>query len=109
MSLLVSLTGNALATVTEVSLVALSGSEEIGGVVEPQGSGNFLVHIDRTPSAEFLVRVKGQNGGVSASAAFQRVSSTNFRSSNLTISVSVHLRPSLLQEHNLKHEAIHSN
>lgn len=97
MSLLVTLTGKDSATVTEVSLVALSGSEEVRGVVEPQGSGNFLVQLDRTPSAEFLVQVKGQNGGVTtrASTAFQRVSSTNFRSSNLTVSVSTHLRPSL--------------
>ncbi|TKS82850.1 von Willebrand factor A domain-containing protein 7 [Collichthys lucidus] len=80
-SLLVSLTGSDSATVTEVALVESSGSAEIKGVVEAQGSGNFLVHIDRIPSVEFVVRVKGQNGSV----FFQRQSCTNFRSSNLTI------------------------
>ncbi|TMS13764.1 von Willebrand factor A domain-containing protein 7 [Larimichthys crocea] len=80
-SLLVSLTGSDSATVTEVALVESSGSAEIKGVVEAQGSRNFLVHIDRIPSVEFVVRVKGQNGGV----FFQRQSCTNFRSSNLTI------------------------
>lgn len=85
-----SLTGSDSATVTEVALVESSGSAEIKGVVEAQGSRNFLVHIDRIPSVEFVVRVKGQNGGV----FFQRQSCTNFRSSNLTITVSFYPRSS---------------
>lgn len=88
-SLLVSLTGSDSATVTEVALVDV-WSTEIKGVVEAQGSGNFLVHIDRIPAVEFVIRVKGQNGSV----FFQRQSSTNFRSSNLTITVSFHPRSS---------------
>ncbi|XP_078121619.1 von Willebrand factor A domain-containing protein 7-like isoform X2 [Sander vitreus] len=87
-SLLVSLTGSDSATVTEVALVESSGSEEINGVVEPQGSGNFLVHVDRIPSLEFVVRVKGQDYSVTPrvpSIVFQRQSSINFRASNLTI------------------------
>ncbi|KAG8008012.1 von Willebrand factor A domain-containing protein 7 [Nibea albiflora] len=88
-SLLVSLTGTDSATVTEVALVESSGSAEIKGVVEAQGSGNFLVHIARIPSVEFVVRVKGQNGSV----FFQRQSCTNFRSSNLTITVTDFTNP----------------
>ncbi|KAF1378470.1 hypothetical protein PFLUV_G00190880 [Perca fluviatilis] len=87
-SLLVSLTGSDSATVTEVTLVESSGSEEIKGVVEPQGSGNFLVHVDRIPSLEFVVRVKGQDYSGTPrvpSIVFQRQSSINFRASNLTI------------------------
>ncbi|KAI4814312.1 hypothetical protein KUCAC02_003510 [Chaenocephalus aceratus] len=80
-SLLVSLTGSDSATVTEVALVESSGSGEIKGVVASQGSGNFLVLIDRIPSEEFVVRVKGNNGPT----VFIRQSSTNFRASNLTI------------------------
>ncbi|KAK5887653.1 hypothetical protein CesoFtcFv8_016242 [Champsocephalus esox] len=80
-SLLVSLTGSDSATVTEVALVESSGSREIKGVVASQGSGNFLVLIDRIPSEEFVVRVKGNNGPT----VFIRQSSTNFRASNLTI------------------------
>ncbi|XP_051794025.1 von Willebrand factor A domain-containing protein 7-like [Acanthochromis polyacanthus] len=86
-SLLVSLTGSNSATVTAVSLVE-SGSEEIRGVVVPQGSGNFLVQVDRIPSVEFSVQVKGQDNSSSSSSSsviFQRQSSTNFRGSNITI------------------------
>ncbi|XP_073335324.1 von Willebrand factor A domain-containing protein 7-like [Pagrus major] len=86
-SLLVSLTGSDTATLTEVALVDLLGSEEIKGVVETQGSGNFLVHFNRTPSVEFVVRVKGRNdsGTSRASEVFQRQFATTLRSSNLTI------------------------
>ncbi|CAK6971424.1 von Willebrand factor A domain-containing protein 7-like [Scomber scombrus] len=88
-SLLVTLTGSDSATVTEVALVESSGSGEVKGVVEPQASGNFLVHVDRIPSVEFVVRVKGQDGGVTPKASsfvFQRQSPINFRASNLIIS-----------------------
>ncbi|CAJ1063796.1 von Willebrand factor A domain-containing protein 7-like [Xyrichtys novacula] len=87
-SLLVSLTGSDTATVTEVTLVESWGSEEIKGVVEPQGSSRFLVHVDRIPSVEFAVRVMGRDDSFNsrASIVFQRQSSTHFRSSNLTIS-----------------------
>ncbi|KAM6911567.1 von Willebrand factor A domain-containing protein 7-like [Lycodopsis pacificus] len=84
-SLLVTLTGSDSATVTEVALVKSSGSE-IKGVVEPQGGGSFLVHVDMMPSVEFVVRVKGQDVAPGApSIVFQRQSSTNFRASNLTV------------------------
>ncbi|XP_041809022.1 von Willebrand factor A domain-containing protein 7-like [Chelmon rostratus] len=86
-SLLVTLTGTDSGTVTEVALVESSGSEEVKGVVESQGGGNFLVQVDRIPPVVFVVRLKGQvDGGTSkASIIFQRQSSTNFRPSNLTI------------------------
>ncbi|KAM6984482.1 von Willebrand factor A domain-containing protein 7-like [Tautogolabrus adspersus] len=86
-SLLVSLTGSATATVTEVALVESWGSEEIKGVVDPQGSGNFLVHVDRIPSVEFVVRLMGRDDSFDSRASifFQRQTPTNFRSSNLTI------------------------
>ncbi|XP_037543286.1 von Willebrand factor A domain-containing protein 7-like [Nematolebias whitei] len=82
-SLLVSLTGSDSATVTEVALIVSSGSEEIKGVVVPQGSGNFLVQVDMIPSVEFVVRVKGSNQD--SSNIFQRQSLTKFRGSNLKI------------------------
>ncbi|XP_040907014.1 von Willebrand factor A domain-containing protein 7-like [Toxotes jaculatrix] len=87
-SLLVSLTGSDTATLTEVALIESAGSEEIKGVMEPQGGGMFLVQVDRIPSVEFVVRVKGQDGAATSGASstvFQRQSSTNFRASNLTI------------------------
>lgn len=82
-----SLTGSDSATVTEVALVVSFGSEEIKGVVVPQGSGNFLVQVDMIPSVEFVVRVKGSNQD--SSNIFQRQSLTNFRGSNLKITVSI--------------------
>lgn len=89
------LTGTDSGTVTEVALVESSGSEEVKGVVESQGGGNFLVQVDRIPPVVFVVRLKGQvDGGTSkASIIFQRQSSTNFRPSNLTITVSTITAP----------------
>ncbi|XP_042287705.1 von Willebrand factor A domain-containing protein 7-like [Thunnus maccoyii] len=87
-SLLVSLTGSDSATVTEVALVESSGSGEVKGVVEPQANGNFLVRVDRIPSVEFVVRMKGQDSSDTPGAStivFQRQSPINFRASNLTI------------------------
>lgn len=93
-SLLVSVTGSDSATVTEVSLVESMGSGEIQGVLEPQDS-SFLVKVAKIPSVEFAVRVKGRDSGSSGSPiVFQRQSSTSFRSSNLTISVSSPSKPS---------------
>nr|XP_043898355.1 von Willebrand factor A domain-containing protein 7-like isoform X1 [Solea senegalensis] len=80
-SLLVSLTGTDTGEVTEVKLVDSTGSEEITGVLEPQGSGNFLVTVERIPLVEFVVWVKGR----ADSTIFQRQSPTNFRVSNVTI------------------------
>lgn len=92
-----SITGSDSATVTEVALVESSGSEVVNGTVESRGGGDFLVRVDKMPSAEFVVRVKGQSSGSTskASTTFQRQSSTNFRPSSITITVSAHPRPLL--------------
>ncbi|XP_041864762.1 uncharacterized protein LOC121654612 [Melanotaenia boesemani] len=82
-SLLVSLTGSNSSTVTEAALIELSGSNEIQGVVVPQGSRNFLVQVNMIPSVEFVVQVKGRLS--SSSNILQRQSPTSFRGSNLTI------------------------
>ncbi|XP_071377847.1 von Willebrand factor A domain-containing protein 7-like [Centroberyx affinis] len=86
-TLLVSVTGSDSATVTEVALVESSGSGEVNGIVESQGGGDFLVRVDRVPSVEFVVRVKGQDNSSSRASitSFQRQTPTNFRASNLTI------------------------
>lgn len=87
---MVSLTGSDSAVLTEVALVETAGTGEIKGVVLPQGSGSFLVQVGRIPSVEFVVRVKGLNESTTsrASVVFQRQSPTNFRASNLMITVS---------------------
>lgn len=81
------ISGSDAATVTEVALVeSTKGSEETLGVVVSQGGGNFLVQVDVMPMVEFVVRVKGRVQG--STADFQRQSPTNFRASNLTLTVS---------------------
>ncbi|XP_020564422.1 von Willebrand factor A domain-containing protein 7 [Oryzias latipes] len=82
-SLFVSLSGSDSASLTEVALVELSGSEEVKGVLVPQDDGNYLVQVDRIPTVEFVLRVTGILP--SSSNVFQRQSPTNFRASNLTM------------------------
>ncbi|XP_027888394.1 LOW QUALITY PROTEIN: mucin-3A-like [Xiphophorus couchianus] len=89
-SLLVTLIGSDVATVSEVTLVESSGSGQVNGTVEAQGGGTFIIHFDRIPSVEFVVLVKGQNNdGVSraSSGIFQRQSATNIKASVLTVTV----------------------
>ncbi|XP_043996630.1 von Willebrand factor A domain-containing protein 7-like [Gambusia affinis] len=89
-SLLVTLIGSDVATVSEVTLVESSGSGQVNGTVEAQGGGAFIIHFDRIPSVEFVVLVKGQNSdGVSraSSGIFQRQSATSLRASVLTVTV----------------------
>ncbi|KAM4726270.1 LOW QUALITY PROTEIN: von Willebrand factor A domain-containing protein 7-like [Anableps anableps] len=88
-SLLVTLIGSDVATVTEVTLVESSGSGQVNGTVG-QGEGEYVVHFDRIPSVEFVVLVKGQNNnGFSraSSGIFQRQSTTSLRASGLTVTV----------------------
>ncbi|XP_061818974.1 von Willebrand factor A domain-containing protein 7-like [Nerophis lumbriciformis] len=82
-SLLVTLTGSDTANVTGVTLVEAAGTGAIAGTVEPQGSGQFLVGVDKIPSVPFVVRVNGTANN--PSFEFQRQSPTNFQASNLTI------------------------
>uniref|UniRef100_A0A3B3X834 VWFA domain-containing protein n=1 Tax=Poecilia mexicana TaxID=48701 RepID=A0A3B3X834_9TELE len=87
-SLLVTLIGSDVATVSEVMLVESSGSGQVNGTVEAQGGGTFIIHFDRIPSVEFVVLAKGQNNnGVSraSSGIFQRQSATSLRASGLTV------------------------
>ncbi|KAF7650082.1 hypothetical protein LDENG_00131800 [Lucifuga dentata] len=89
-TVLVTVTGSDSITVTEVTLVESSGSEEIEGTVESQGDGEFLARFDRIPSAGFMVRVKGWVGNSSSGADqvfFERQSPTSIRHSTLTITV----------------------
>ncbi|KAM4547585.1 von Willebrand factor A domain-containing protein 7-like [Fundulus diaphanus] len=89
-SLLVTLIGSEVATVTEVTLVESSSSGQVDGTVEAQGGGEYFVRFDRIPSVEFVVLVKGQNNnGISraSSGIFQRQSTTSLRASVLTVSV----------------------
>ncbi|XP_053703540.1 von Willebrand factor A domain-containing protein 7-like [Synchiropus splendidus] len=86
-TLLVSLTGSDVATLTEASLVESSGSATVPGTLALQDDGSYLVTLGRIPLDPFVVRVTGRVDGVStrASKVFQRQSPTNVRGSNLTI------------------------
>ncbi|KAM4726269.1 von Willebrand factor A domain-containing protein 7-like [Anableps anableps] len=89
-SLLVTLIGSDVATVTEVTLVESSGSGQVNGTVEAQGGGEYIVRFNKIPSVEFVVLVKGQNNnGISraSSGIFQRQSTTSLRASGLTVTV----------------------
>ncbi|KAM6986815.1 uncharacterized protein FYW47_018241 [Aplochiton taeniatus] len=90
-TLLVTVTGSDSVTVTEVALVETSGSGEVSAV-EPLGGREFLVCLDRIPSGNFVVRLRGEeNSSTSSRAAagnFQRQSSTSLRASSITLTVS---------------------
>ncbi|XP_054610407.1 von Willebrand factor A domain-containing protein 7-like [Dunckerocampus dactyliophorus] len=90
-SLLVTLTGSETATVTRVTLVEAVGTGEVEGTVVPQGSGQFLVHVNEFPSVPFVVRVDGSDVNTLPERpfVFQRQSPTNFRASNVTINATV--------------------
>ncbi|KAM9788508.1 von Willebrand factor A domain-containing protein 7-like [Neosynchiropus ocellatus] len=86
-TLLVSLTGSDVATLTEVTLVESSGSAFVPGALVRQKDGSYLVTVSRIPLESFVVRVKGRVDGVSTrqSNIFQRQSPTSFRGSKLTV------------------------
>lgn len=89
-SLLVTLIGSDIATVTEVTLVESSGLVQVNGTVETQGGGEYIVRFARIPSVEFVVLVKGQNNNTitrASSGVFQRQSTTSLRASVLTVSI----------------------
>uniref|UniRef100_A0A8C9RCE8 von Willebrand factor A domain-containing protein 7-like n=1 Tax=Scleropages formosus TaxID=113540 RepID=A0A8C9RCE8_SCLFO len=74
-------------TVTAVSLVEASGSQEFNGTVESLGRGNYLVSVDRVPEGQFSVRLLGllDSSTRSSSTPFQRQSNTQLRASNLIV------------------------
>ncbi|KAM6986816.1 von Willebrand factor A domain-containing protein 7-like [Aplochiton taeniatus] len=90
-TLLVTVTGSDSVTVTEVALVETSGSGEVNGAVEPLGGREFLVRLDRIPSGNFVVRLRGEETSSTSSRAaagnFQRQSSTSLRASSITLTV----------------------
>ncbi|MEQ2281531.1 hypothetical protein AMECASPLE_031397 [Ameca splendens] len=89
-SLLVTLIGSEVATVTEVTLVESAGSGQVNSTVEALGGGEYVVHFDRIPSVEFVVFVKGQNNNSisrASSGIFQRQSTTTLRASALNVAV----------------------
>ncbi|XP_023818632.1 hemicentin-1-like [Oryzias latipes] len=91
-SLQVTLLEADISTVTEVTLVESSGSGQVNGHVEAQGGGQYLVHFDKIPSVEFVVLVKGQSTNSTtsreSSMTFQRQSSTSFRASSVSVTLS---------------------
>ncbi|KPP57640.1 hypothetical protein Z043_124615, partial [Scleropages formosus] len=74
-------------TVTAVSLVEASGSQEFNGTIESLGRGNYLVSVDRVPEGQFSVRLLGllDSSTRSSSTPFQRQSNTQLRASNLIV------------------------
>ncbi|KAJ8258047.1 hypothetical protein GJAV_G00192600 [Gymnothorax javanicus] len=88
-TLLLSVVGGDDLTVTEVSLVEVSGSRVEKGTLKSLEDGDYLVFMEKVPDESFVILVKGANGmSRSTLSNFQRQSTTQLKTSNLTVTVS---------------------
>ncbi|CAL8328777.1 unnamed protein product [Merluccius merluccius] len=91
-NLLVSVTGSDTAKLTEVTLVEVSGSQQVTGSVQALGSGNYLVTFYSVPGGEFAVHARGEEGNGStssstaASSSFQRQAPTQIKTASISVS-----------------------
>ncbi|KAK0148274.1 von Willebrand factor A domain-containing protein 7 [Merluccius polli] len=96
-NLLVSVTGSDTAKLTEVTLVEVSGSQQVTGSVQALGGGNYLVTFYSVPGGEFAVHARGEEGNGStssstaASSSFQRQAPTQIKTASISISASASL------------------
>ncbi|XP_072533312.1 von Willebrand factor A domain-containing protein 7-like [Salminus brasiliensis] len=85
-TLLVTMVGGDSVRPTEVALVETSTSNSFNGTLEEIASDQFMVTINMMPAGESVVRVTGVNSSSRASdGLFQRQSSTQLRSSSVTV------------------------
>ncbi|XP_029949231.1 von Willebrand factor A domain-containing protein 7-like [Salarias fasciatus] len=87
-TLLVTLTGSDSATVTNVTLFDSSSMSEINGSVQSLGSNDYLVRFREVPAGDFVVRLVCEDGGSTSKTAsdrFQRQSTTQLRTSSLSV------------------------
>ncbi|KAL2097352.1 hypothetical protein ACEWY4_006559 [Coilia grayii] len=89
-TILLTVTGGATVSVTEVVLVPTTGAELVNTTVEERQGGDYLVTVDRLPVGDFVIRVSGVTNGPSRTSPnqFQRQSSTQLRTSGITVAVS---------------------
>lgn len=71
--------------------IPTSEAQPVNTTVEAQGSGEYAVTVERLPAGEFALRVLGVNGEASRNShnRFQRQSSTQLRTSDVTVTVFV--------------------
>ncbi|XP_076139012.1 von Willebrand factor A domain-containing protein 7-like [Alosa pseudoharengus] len=88
-TLLVTVTGESV-SLTGVQLVPTSGAQPVNTTVEDRGQGDYLATVDRLPEGEFAVSVTGLTGVASRTShnLFQRQTSTQLRTSGVTVTVS---------------------
>ncbi|XP_061092946.1 von Willebrand factor A domain-containing protein 7-like [Conger conger] len=85
-TLLLSVVGGDSLTVTEVSLVEVSGLRVENSTLKPLGEGDYLVSVEKVPDESFVILLKGVDGMLrSPQNSFQRQSNTQLRASTLTL------------------------
>ncbi|KAJ8262877.1 hypothetical protein COCON_G00153340 [Conger conger] len=85
-TLLLSVVGGDSLTVTEVSLVEVSGLRVENSTLKPLGEGDYLVSVEKVPDESFVILLKGVDGmHRSPQNSFQRQSNTQLKASSLTL------------------------
>ncbi|KAJ8349027.1 hypothetical protein SKAU_G00276160, partial [Synaphobranchus kaupii] len=89
-TLLLSVVGGDSPTVTEVSLVEVSGLRVENGTWRALGEGDYLVSMEKVPDGSFVILLKGVDGMPRLSQnSFQRQSNTQQKASSLTVTALV--------------------
>ncbi|KAJ8276445.1 hypothetical protein COCON_G00081970 [Conger conger] len=85
-TLLLSVVGGDSLTVTEVSLVDVSGLRVENSTLKPLGEGDYVVFVEKVPDESFVILLKGVDGmHQSPQNSFQRQSNTQLKASSLTL------------------------
>ncbi|XP_030643654.1 von Willebrand factor A domain-containing protein 7-like [Chanos chanos] len=85
-SVVLSVTGGDSVKLTEAAAVETMGTETIVGSLEELGNGEYLVTFGTAPRGSFGIRVTGQSNSTGSSQiSFQRYSSTQLRTSNVSV------------------------
>ncbi|XP_030643651.1 von Willebrand factor A domain-containing protein 7-like [Chanos chanos] len=86
-TLLLSVTGDDSLKLTEVAAIETMGTETVNGSLVDQGNGQYLATFSTVPRGSFGIRVSGQNSSTrSSQTGFQRYSSTQLRTSGVSVS-----------------------
>ncbi|KAG5843591.1 hypothetical protein ANANG_G00152520 [Anguilla anguilla] len=85
-TLLLSVVGGDSPTVTEVSLVEVSGSRVENATLTRLGGGDYLASVQSVPDGSVVIVLKGVDGMPrSTQNSFQRQTTTQMKASNLTV------------------------
>ncbi|XP_030643657.1 von Willebrand factor A domain-containing protein 7-like [Chanos chanos] len=84
-SVVLSVTGGDSVKLTEAAAVETMGTETIVGSLEELGNGEYLVTFGTAPRGSFGIHVTGQDNTGSSQISFQRYSSAQLRTSNVSV------------------------